>query len=152
VPCSVLVASLGDRMPRGIVMIGGVGIYGVLVVIFAASSSFALSLAVMALIGLSHVTSHGSGRRSFNPIRLPNFAAGRWRYSHDSSRAGCRSDPHRRAVNLNRGPLGGYFDEYFGDSNDGRNLFLNATCSRDRLEFTRLFATEQRAWMHRTLC
>ncbi|MCE3242111.1 MAG: hypothetical protein K0Q83_2618 [Deltaproteobacteria bacterium] len=55
---SVLVASLGDRMPRGIVMIGGVGIYGVLVVIFAASSSFALSLAVMALIGLCHVTSH----------------------------------------------------------------------------------------------
>ncbi len=60
VPCSapVLLASLGDRMPRGIVMIGGVGIYGMLVVIFAASSSFALSLAVMASFGLCHVTSH----------------------------------------------------------------------------------------------
>ena len=138
-------------MPRGIVMIGGVGIYGVLVVIFAASSSFALSLAVMALIGLSMLPPMGraDGHSTLYACRI---SAGRWRYSHDSSRAGCRSDPHRRAVNLNRGPLGGYFDEYFGDSNDGRNLFLNATCSRDRLEFTRLFATEQRAWMHRTLC
>jgi hypothetical protein len=39
-------------------MMGGVGIYGVLVVIFAASSSLALSRAVMASIGLCHVTSH----------------------------------------------------------------------------------------------
>jgi MFS family permease len=82
VPCSapVLVASLGDRMPRGIVMMGGVGIYGVLVVIFAASSSFALLLAVMASIGLCPVILMRLCRRSFKPIRLPNFAAGRWRY------------------------------------------------------------------------
>ena len=77
---SVLVASLGDRMPRGIVMIGGVGIYGMLVVIFAASSSFALSLAVMALIGLCHVTSHALVQTVIQAYSPPNFAAGRWRY------------------------------------------------------------------------
>jgi predicted MFS family arabinose efflux permease len=55
---SVLVAFLGDRMPRGVVMIGGVALYGILLVIFAASSSFVLSMALMFMIGLCHVTSH----------------------------------------------------------------------------------------------
>jgi len=55
---SVLVAFLGDRMPRGIVMIGGVALYGVLVVIFSASSWFSLSIVLMFVIGLCHVTSH----------------------------------------------------------------------------------------------
>ena len=54
----MLVAFLGDRMPRGLVMIGGVALYGVLLVIFSASSSFVLSMALMFLIGLCHVTSH----------------------------------------------------------------------------------------------
>ena len=55
---SVLVAFLGDRMPRGIVMIGGVALYGILLVMFAASSSFVLSMALMFFVGLCHVTSH----------------------------------------------------------------------------------------------
>ena len=55
---SVLVAFLGDRMPRGLVMIGGVALYGILLVMFAASSSFVLSMALMFLVGLCHVTSH----------------------------------------------------------------------------------------------
>jgi predicted MFS family arabinose efflux permease len=55
---SVFVAFLGDRMPRGLFIIGGVALYGVLLVIFSASSSFALSMALMFLIGLCHVTSH----------------------------------------------------------------------------------------------
>ena len=45
-------------MPRGPVMIGGVALYGILLVIFAVSSSFLLSMGVMFLIGLCHVTSH----------------------------------------------------------------------------------------------
>jgi hypothetical protein len=81
---SVLVGSVGDRMPtgiytRGIVTIGGVGIYGVLLVIFAASSLFALSLAVMA-IGVAMLRLMRLCRLSFEPIRCPNFTAGRWRY------------------------------------------------------------------------
>ena len=55
---SVLVAFLGDRLPRGPVMIGGVGLYGILLVVFSFSSSLVLSMATMFLIGLCHVTSH----------------------------------------------------------------------------------------------
>ena len=57
--CSaLLIASLGDRMPRGILMFGGVMLYGVLVVMFAASPWFSLSMVLMAVIGLCHVSSH----------------------------------------------------------------------------------------------
>jgi MFS family permease len=55
---SVLIASLGDRLPRGILMIGGVGVYGLLVVVFAMSTWFPLSMALMAIMGLCHVASH----------------------------------------------------------------------------------------------
>jgi MFS family permease len=70
---SVLVASLGDRMPRGLVMIGGVGIYGILVVIFSASSSFVLSMFVMTLIGLCHVTSHALVQTVVQAYSPPEF-------------------------------------------------------------------------------
>ena len=55
---SLLVAFLGDRLPRGLFIIGGVALYGVLLAIFSASSSFGLSMALMFMIGLCHVTSH----------------------------------------------------------------------------------------------
>ncbi len=55
---SFLIASIGDRMPRGLLMVGGVAFYGVLVVMFSASPWFPLSMALMALIGLCHVSSH----------------------------------------------------------------------------------------------
>lgn len=55
---SVLIASLGDRLPRGILMIGGVGAYGLLVVLFALSTWFSLSMALMGVMGLCHVASH----------------------------------------------------------------------------------------------
>ena len=54
-------------------MIGGVAIYGVLVVIFSASSSFALSVAVMALIGLCHVTSHALVQTVIQAYSPPEF-------------------------------------------------------------------------------
>jgi predicted MFS family arabinose efflux permease len=53
-----LVASLGDRLPRGLLMLGGVTLYGLSVVAFAASSSFRLSLGLMTIIGLAHVSSY----------------------------------------------------------------------------------------------
>ena len=56
--CSaVLLASLGDRLPRGLCMLGGVTGYG-LSVVAAASPSFRLSLVLMTLVGLAHVSSH----------------------------------------------------------------------------------------------
>jgi MFS family permease len=57
--CSaLLVASLGDRLPRGALMLGGVTLYGFIIVIFAASPWFYLSLALMGIVGFCHVSSH----------------------------------------------------------------------------------------------
>lgn len=57
--CSaVLVASLGDRLPRGLLMLGGVTLYGLSVTAFAASASFRLSLGLMTIVGLAHVSSY----------------------------------------------------------------------------------------------
>ena len=57
--CSaVLIASLGDRLPRGLLMLGGVTMYGLSVVAFAASPSFRLSLGLMTIVGLAHVSSY----------------------------------------------------------------------------------------------
>jgi MFS family permease len=57
--CSaVLLASFGDRLPRGLLMLAGVTLYGLSVVAFAASPSFYLSLGLMTVVGLAHVSSH----------------------------------------------------------------------------------------------
>jgi MFS family permease len=57
--CSaVILASFGDRLPRGLLMLGGVTAYGLSVVAFALSPSFRLSLGLMTLVGLAHVSSH----------------------------------------------------------------------------------------------
>src|SRR3970282_677027 len=57
--CSaLLIASVGDQLPKGILMLGGVTLYGVIVVVFAASPWFKLSLVLMMIIGLAHVSAH----------------------------------------------------------------------------------------------
>ena len=57
--CSaVLIASAGDRLPRGMLMLGSVMLYGFILVIFAASPWFELSLAMMVIAGLCHVHSN----------------------------------------------------------------------------------------------
>jgi predicted MFS family arabinose efflux permease len=57
--CSaVLLASFGDRLPRGLFMLVGVTVYGLSIVAFASSDSFRLSLGLMTLVGLAHVSSH----------------------------------------------------------------------------------------------
>ncbi len=57
--CSaVLIASVGDQLPRGKVMLIGVTLYGFSVVAFAVSPWFKLSIALMMFVGLFHVTSH----------------------------------------------------------------------------------------------
>jgi predicted MFS family arabinose efflux permease len=55
---SVLIASFGDRVPRINVMLGGVTIYGLLIAAFAISPWFKLSMVLMGLVGVVHVTSH----------------------------------------------------------------------------------------------
>jgi len=57
--CSaVIIASAGQRLPRGLFMLGSVLLYGLVLVIFAASTWFPLSLVMMVLVGLCHVHSH----------------------------------------------------------------------------------------------
>jgi MFS family permease len=57
--CSAaLLASVGDRLPRGLLMLGGVTMYGLSVVAFAVSPSFRLSLGLMTLVGMAHVSSY----------------------------------------------------------------------------------------------
>lgn len=70
---SLLIAAVGDRMPRGIFMLGGVTLYGVLVVIFSASPWFTLSTALMAVIGLCHVSSHALVQTIIQSYSLPEF-------------------------------------------------------------------------------
>ena len=70
---SVVVAARGDRMPRGIVMIGGVALYGLLVVVFAASTWFLLSILVMLIIGFCHVTSHALIQTVIQSYSPPEF-------------------------------------------------------------------------------
>ena len=55
---AILIASVGDRLPRGLLMLGGVTLYGCSVIAFAASPSFRLSLGLMTIVGLAHVSSY----------------------------------------------------------------------------------------------
>jgi predicted MFS family arabinose efflux permease len=55
---SVLIASIGDRLPRVNFMLIGVTLYGIIIVIFAVSPWFNLSLGLMVIVGIVHVTSH----------------------------------------------------------------------------------------------
>lgn len=55
---AVIIASFGDRMPRGLFMLGGVTLYGLSVVGFAASPWFQFSMALMVVVGFANVCSH----------------------------------------------------------------------------------------------
>jgi predicted MFS family arabinose efflux permease len=55
---SVLIASFGDRVPRINVMLVGVTLYGIIIAAFAISPWFNLSVILMGLVGVVHVTSH----------------------------------------------------------------------------------------------
>ena len=55
---AMMIATFGDRMPRGLFMLGGVALYGVSVVAFAASPWFHLSIVLMVVVGFANVCSH----------------------------------------------------------------------------------------------
>jgi MFS family permease len=52
---AVLIASLGDRLPKGILMVGGAFLYGVTLIGFAASHWLWLSIAIMVAVGIVNV-------------------------------------------------------------------------------------------------
>jgi predicted MFS family arabinose efflux permease len=72
--CSaVLIASSGERLPRGMLMLGSVALYGFIIVIFAASPWFQLSIVMMGITGLCHVHSHALVQtviQSYSPSEL----------------------------------------------------------------------------------
>src|ERR1044071_7327175 len=70
---SLIIATIGDSMPRGLIMTAGVALYGVLVVIFAVSPWFSLSLVLMAVIGLCHVSSHALVQTVIQTYSPPEF-------------------------------------------------------------------------------
>ena len=70
---SLMIASIGDRMPRGLLMIGGVALYGVLVMIFSFSPWFSFSMALMAIIGICHVSSHALVQTVIQTYSPPEF-------------------------------------------------------------------------------
>jgi MFS family permease len=55
---AMMIATFGDRMPRGLFMLGGVALYGAGVVAFAASPWFHLSILLMVIVGFANVCSH----------------------------------------------------------------------------------------------
>ena len=70
---SVLIASAGDRLPRGKLMLGSVILYGFILVIFAASPWFQLSLVMMAMTGVCNVLSHSLIQTVIQSYSTPEF-------------------------------------------------------------------------------
>jgi MFS family permease len=70
---SVLIASVGDRLPRVSLMLGGVTAYGIIIVAFAASPWFNLSVILMVIVGIVHVTSHALAQiviQTYSPVEF----------------------------------------------------------------------------------
>jgi MFS family permease len=70
---SVLIAAIGDRLPRINFMLGGVTLYGIVIVAFAFSASFYFSLLLMLIVGIVHVTSHALAQTVIQTYSPPEF-------------------------------------------------------------------------------
>ncbi|MFB3885433.1 MAG: MFS transporter [Thermodesulfobacteriota bacterium] len=84
--CSaVLIASAGERLPRGMLMLGSVTLYGFILVIFAASPWFQLSMVLMGIAGLCHVHSHALVQtviQSYSPSEIRGRTMAIFNMSH----------------------------------------------------------------------
>jgi MFS family permease len=70
---AVMIATFGDRMPRGLFMLGGVALYGVSVVAFAGSPWFQLSMMLMLIVGFANVCSHALVQTVIQTYSPPEF-------------------------------------------------------------------------------
>jgi MFS family permease len=52
---AVTIATLGERLPRGMLMLGGCVAYGLILIAFATSTWFGLSIAIMVIAGVCNV-------------------------------------------------------------------------------------------------
>ena len=70
---SVIIAAIGDRLPRINIMLGGVTLYGIIIVAFAFSPWFHFSLVLMVIVGVVHVTSHALAQtviQTYSPVEF----------------------------------------------------------------------------------
>jgi MFS family permease len=70
---AIILASFGDRIPRGIFMLGGVIVNGLGVVVFAFSPSFNLSIFMMVIAGCTTVCSHALVQTVLQTYSPPEF-------------------------------------------------------------------------------
>jgi MFS family permease len=70
---AVIIATFGDRMPRGLFMLGGVALYGLSVVAFAVSFWFELSMILMLIVGFANVCSHALVQTVIQTYSPPEF-------------------------------------------------------------------------------
>jgi MFS family permease len=70
---AVMIASFGDRIPRGIFMLGGVMVNGLGVIVFAFSPWFNLSMLMMVVAGCTTVCSHALVQTVLQTYSPPEF-------------------------------------------------------------------------------
>jgi MFS family permease len=70
---AVMIASFGDRIPRGIFMLGGVMVNGLGVMVFAFSPWFNLSMLMMVVAGCTTVCSHALVQTVLQTYSPPEF-------------------------------------------------------------------------------
>lgn len=70
---AILIASIGDQVPRGLFMLGGIGLYGIAVVAVASSTWFPLTVVLMVIVGVFHVSSHALVQTVVQTYAEPEF-------------------------------------------------------------------------------
>ena len=70
---AVIIATVGERLPRGMFMLGGAALYGLGVVAFASSPWFHLSMVLMIIIGLANVCCHALVQTVLQTYSPPEF-------------------------------------------------------------------------------
>jgi MFS family permease len=70
---AAMITAVGHRLPRGIVMLVFSTLYGLVLLVFAASQSFALSIAVMVVAGLCHVNGNALVQTIIQSYSPPEF-------------------------------------------------------------------------------
>jgi predicted MFS family arabinose efflux permease len=82
---AVLIATLGARLPRGILMVSGAAAYGLCVMAFAASTWFPLSVVLMVLAGIANVACHALVRtvvQGYSPPEMGGRVMGLFQQTH----------------------------------------------------------------------
>jgi MFS family permease len=119
---SILLASFGDRWPRINLMLGGVTLYGIIIVGFAASPWFELSLALMGIVGIVHVTSHALGQTVIQTYSPADSGSNHGYLSHDPYGVVGGRNTYRGIIHVRGSAVGSGLDEHCRCSCHGWHL------------------------------